>query len=453
MQSTPPAQKRAPRVVLAACFVALCLEGYDLTVYGTVVPSLLAYEPWGLTPAGAGRLAAMAVAGMLVGALAASMVMDRVGRRAMLIACVTLFSVATGVSAIVDTPGQFGVLRFVTGIGAGGLMPAVVALVVEFSPPRRRSWNSAIVFAGVGVGGALAGLFSMWLVPDHGFRIVFAIAAAPVIIVLPFLLLALPESPAHLLSRGRIDEAQRVAARYGTPPPLETRDAVAGTREDTSKTDRRSAIAAILGSKYRRATVLFWLTTFLCLLVLFGTSAWLPTLMRESGYGLSSAISFLLVMSLGATVGTLAVSPLADRFGSKPVVSAGFFAAAVALALLAVHPPTPVVYVLVALAGLGSTGTQVLLNAYVGAYYPTSARATALGLSLGIGRLGGIAGPLLGGMILTDLSSVGQFLAFAVPAALGGLLVLAVPAVRTEESSPNDATESASVGGDAATVR
>lgn len=453
MQPTLVVRKRAPRVVLAACFVALCLEGYDLTVYGTVVPSLLVYEPWGLTPADAGRLAAMAVVGMLVGALAASVFMDRLGRRTMLITCVTLFSAAMGFSAFVQTPEQFGVLRFLTGVGAGGLMPAVVALVVEFSPLGRRSVNSAIVFAGVGVGGALAGLFSMWLVPDHGFRIVFALAALPVIVVLPFLLVVLPESPAHLMSRGRVDEAERIAIRYPTELPSEERCATAGEPGDVSKNVGRSAVLVVLGSRYRRATVLFWLATFLCLLVLFGTSAWLPSLMRESGYGLSSAISFLLVMSLGATVGTLAVSPLADRLGSKPVVSAAFFLAAAALALLATHPPTVVVYALVALTGLGSTGTQVLLNTYVGAYYSTSARATALGLSLGVGRLGGIIGPPLGGMVLTHFSSAGQFLAFAVPAAIGGVLVLAVPAASVEESSPNRAMDVPSVGEDASPMR
>jgi AAHS family benzoate transporter-like MFS transporter len=183
----------------------------------------------------------------------------------------------------------------------------------------------------------------------------------------------------------------------------------------------------VFGRRFIVATVLSWVAMFLCLLVLFGANAWLPALMINAGYGVGSAFSFLLVLNLGAAVGTLGASFVADNVGSKPVIAATFLAAAVSLGLLALHPPTIVVYLLVAVAGVGTTGTQILLNAYLGGYYPTRARATGLGLALGIGRLGGVIGPIYGGYILASgVAPEWRFYAFAIPAALGSLVILLV---------------------------
>lgn len=427
--------RRTPAAVLALSFAALTLEGYDLIVYGAVAPSLLDHHEWALTSERVGYLGSLAVFGMLVGALVAGALTDRIGRRRVLIGGVVTFSVAMGLCAVAPSPGQFGFFRFMVGVGAGGLMPTVVALLLEYSPAHRRSLNTALAFAGVGIGGALAGILAVVLVPAYGFRIMFALGLAPLAVVLPLMLRYLPESVEFLRVTGRSEAAAAVARRYDlhvAGPLSQEQDPV------TVDSPSRAGVRAVFAREYLVGTLLFWVATFLCLLVLFGANAWLPALMVKAGYGLRTSVSFLLVLNLGAAAGTLAASPVADRVGSRPVVAGAFLAAAASLALLALHPPAVLVYVLVAVAGVGTTGTQILLNTFVGSYYPTRSRGTGLGLSLSVGRLGGVLGPTYGGYLLaSDVAPAWYFYAFAIPAVLGSVVIAAVPVVGADPLAAN----------------
>lgn len=419
--------RTASGTVIGLCFLVLVLEGYDLLMYGTVVPSLLTYQPWGLDAPTVGVLGSLAAFGMLFGALAAAGVGDRFGRRRTIVVSVAVFSVAMAGCALAPDPQIFGVFRFLVGLGAGALMPTAVAILVEFAAPDRRTRTAALGFAGVGVGGMLAGLLALWLVPEYGFRAMFIAGALPLVVVLPLLVRSLPESPAFLLASGRRVEAEAVAAEHGI--------ALVHVEADGAEQDISQGLRALFADGRAAATVLFWIATGLCLLVLFGVASWLPALMTAAGYGLSSSLSFVLVLNGGAVVGALAASTLADRWGSKPVTTAGFGAAAVSLALLSVAPPTWAVYLLVAVAGFGTTGTQVLLNTFVATYYPARVRTTGLGMSLGVGRLGAIIGPTYGGLLVAGgLSLSWQFYAFALPAAVGGLAAGLVPLRRSAAS-------------------
>jgi AAHS family benzoate transporter-like MFS transporter len=155
--------------------------------------------------------------------------------------------------------------------------------------------------------------------------------------------------------------------------------------------------------------------------------------MRQSGYPLGSSLRFLLVLNLGAIVGALVASTLADRLGSKVVTTVAFALAAGSIYALSTDPAAFALYLLIAIAGLGTVGTQILVNGYVATHYPAGSRATALGWSLGVGRLGAIVGPLFGGWVLdSGLSLDWNFYGFAVPAVLGALVIAAVPRIGRE---------------------
>jgi AAHS family benzoate transporter-like MFS transporter len=292
--------------------------------------------------------------GMLVGALAAGSIADRWGRRRALITAVALFSAAMGCCALAPSPETFGATRFVVGVGAGVLMPTAASVLIEFSRLDTRARTVALGFVGTSVGGIGAGLLSLWLVPAFGFRAMFAAGMIPALVILPMMVRYLPESPAFLTSQGRTDEAQRISTHYGLEEAAES----AGG--DTKSTDR--GIGALFAANRARVTLSFWVMTLLCLLVLFGVATWLPAVMRSAGYPLGAALSFLLVLNVGGAVGALGGAYLADRFGIKLVTSIGFLCAAVSLALIATTPPIGIVYVLVLVAGMGTTGTQILLH-------------------------------------------------------------------------------------------
>ncbi|AYJ51731.1 MFS transporter [Rhodococcus sp. P1Y] len=413
--------------------MALTLEGYDLLMYGTVVPSLLTYEPWNLDPATVGVLGSVVGVGMLFGALAAGSIADRWGRRRTLIAAVTVFSAAMGFCAVAPSPEVFGVARFAVGVGAGVLMPTAAAMLIEFSGQESRARTVAMGFVGTSVGGITAGLLSLWLVPPFGFRAMFAAGMIPALFILPLMVKYLPESPAFLTARGQAEAAKGISKRYGLEQPHN-----ASTVQESS--DR--GLKALFTANRARVTLTFWAMTLSCLLVLFGVATWLPALMRSAGYPLGAALSFLLVLNVGGAIGALGGASLADRFGIRPVTVIGFICAAVSLTLLTTTPPIGIVYVLVLFAGVGTTGTQILLNTFIGGYYPASCRTTGLGIALAVGRLGAIVGPTYGGLfVAAGAGTTTQLLAFALPAIAGAAVTVSVPAgrrIRSKASSTSD---------------
>jgi AAHS family benzoate transporter-like MFS transporter len=412
------ARSRAGLWVVAICFVTIVFDGYDLIVYGAVVPSLLKNPDWHLTAGQAGAIGSYALTGMVIGTLLVGALTDIVGRRRIMFASIIWFSLAMGATALAPSPEVFGILRFVTGLGLGGVVPTAIALTVEYAPPHRRNFNNALMFSGFSLGGVLAAVLAINLVPTQGFRIMFLIGMAPLVLVLPLAWKYLPESVSFLQARGRHDEAAILAAKYGVQP-----EPVAA--ETSSKW---SALAVLFGRKQLAATILFGLASFFGLLLVYGLNTWLPQIMRQAGYPLGSSLRFLLVMNLGAIVGALVASTLADRLGSKVVTTVAFALAACSIYALSVNPVSFALYLLIAIAGLGTVGTQILVNGYVATHYPAGSRATALGWSLGVGRLGAIVGPLFGGWVLdSGLSLDWNFYGFAVPAVLGALVIAAVP--------------------------
>ena len=412
------ARSHAGLWVVAICFVTIVFDGYDLIVYGAVVPSLLKNPDWHLTAGQAGAIGSYALTGMVIGTLCVGALTDIVGRRRIMFASIIWFSLAMGATAMAPSAEAFGVLRFVTGLGLGGVVPTAIALTVEYAPPHRRNFNNALMFSGFSLGGVLAAVLAINLVPTHGFRIMFWIGMAPLVLVLPLAWRFLPESVSFLQARGRDDEAAALASKYGVQPEPVT----------TEASSRWSALAVLFGRKHLAATILFGLASFFGLLLVYGLNTWLPQIMRQAGYPLGSSLRFLLVMNLGAIAGALVASTLADRLGSKVVTTVAFALAAFSIYALSVNPVAFALYLLIAIAGLGTVGTQILVNGYVATHYPAGSRATALGWSLGVGRLGAIVGPLFGGWVLdSGLSLDWNFYGFAVPAVLGAVVIAAVP--------------------------
>jgi MFS transporter, AAHS family, benzoate transport protein len=178
------------------------------------------------------------------------------------------------------------------------------------------------------------------------------------------------------------------------------------------------------------------------LLLVYSLNTWLPELMLRAGFNAKGSLSFLLVLNGGAVIGALIGSRVADRYGPKPVVSSCFLLGAVSVALLTVNLPLALLLIFVAVAGLGTSGTQTLIYGLVANYYRTNVRGAGVAWCAGFGRLGGVGGPVIGGLMIgAGLSTNAIFWVLAGLAVLGGLLTLAVPAAhRTLRTVPIDPT-------------
>lgn len=416
--------------------VAIVFDGYDLVVYGTVLPTLLAdsSQLGQLDPGTAGALGSYALVGVLVGALLAGAFGDRIGRRKTMLTCIVWFSVGMAATALAHNIGTFGVLRFLTGIGVGGLVETVGAMIAEFAPQGKRNLFNAIVYSGIPAGGVLASIAAITLEDSIGWRGLFWLGALPLVILLPLAFLRMPESPRWLVARGRGADAKAVCDRTGIPMPV----------AEANETGDRVGFAALARKPLLRPTALLGMMSFSGLLLTYGLNTWLPQIMSEAGYNAKGSLSFLLVLNGGAIVGGLIASRVADRTGPQKVVAVTFCLAALSLIVLTAQLPLGVLLTAVAGAGVGAIGTQVLIYGYVSNYYPTTARAAGVAWCAGFGRLGGIFGPLIGGFLLgAGIASSTAFYLFAAVALMGALVTVAVPKRRTSVGAPAATTNDA----------
>jgi AAHS family benzoate transporter-like MFS transporter len=419
-------------VVLAT--LGLVFDGYDLVVYGAVVSTLLR-DPTQLgpvTPAIAGTLGSYALIGVMAGALLAGAVGDRLGRRKVMLLAYAWFSAGMALTAMATSHAVFGWLRFATGLGIGALLATTAALVAEYAPRGRKNMINAITNGGIPLGSLLAAGLAMLLMEHVGWRGLFWIGALPAVTLLPLAWWRMPESVAWLAARGRMEEARALSERTGVdlPLPVATRPAAAAPGEE----DGRVGFAGLFGAHYLLPTLVLGLMSATGLMLVYSLNTWLPEIMLRAGFNAKGSLAFLLVLNGGSLFGALAASRAADRFGPKPVVACCFAIGALALVLLTLGFPLAGLLAIVAVVGLGTSGTQTLIYGFVANYYRTGVRAAGVAWCAGFGRLGGIGGPLLGStMIGAGLALDAIFYVLAGLGVLGAVLTLLVPMARAHE--------------------
>ena len=407
--------------VLIWCLLIIIFDGYDLVIYGVALPLLM--QEWGLSAVQAGLLASTALFGMMFGAMSFGTLSDKLGRKKTIMICVAIFSGFTFLGAFASSPVEFGILRFLAGLGIGGVMPNVVALMTEYAPKRIRSTLVAVMFSGYAIGGMASALLGAWLVADHGWKIMFFIAGIP-FVALPIIWKFLPESLMFLTKKGETAQVAEIVKKISPEQKLnaETRfvlnDVIAGDE---------APLRALFQQGRMFSTLMFWVAFFMCLLMVYALGSWLPKLMIQAGYSLGASMLFLFALNIGGMVGAIGGGALADRFHLKPVLSIMFTVGALALILLGFNSPQAVLYTLIAVAGAATIGSQILLYTFVAQFYPTAVRSTGMGWASGIGRIGAIVGPILTGALLTlQLPHQMNFLVIAIPGIIAALAVFMV---------------------------
>jgi AAHS family benzoate transporter-like MFS transporter len=413
--------------VAPLCWLAVALEGYDLVVLGVVLPALLKEPSWHLTPNTASTIASIGLIGVMIGAATVGTITDIIGRRKTIVWTVVAFSVLTLACAFAPNPVVFGALRFLAGLGLGGVLPTALAMINEFARRGKGSTATTIMMTGYHVGAVASALLGILVVARYGWPWMFVLGALPGVVLVPLMVKYLPESEHFLKVRGGL--ADRAA------------------RPRTQKTNH-NPISTLFHHGMARSTIAFWITTIMGLLLVYGLNTWLPQIMRSAGYELGAALALLLVLNVGAIIGLLAAGRIADKIGNRRATMVWFTLGALFLALLSIKLPGIGIFVSVLLAGVFVFSGQVLVYAYISHVYPTESRGTALGTASAVGRVGAIAGPVLGGVLLTaGLAYPWGFYIFALVALIGALCIAAVnrdPA--PDEPLPDTEEEAAHVG-------
>jgi AAHS family 4-hydroxybenzoate transporter-like MFS transporter len=378
-------------VALLCAAVQMC-DGYDVGSIGWAVPPLT--HAWHLPPPAFTTAFLWSSIGIMVGALSAGPIGDRFGRRPLLLASIAIFGAASLGCAFVGSLGLLAFLRFFTGAGIGGGFAGAATLTGDYAPRRRRALMIMTSFTGALIGGFVGSQIVAALLPQFGWPVIFVIGGVfPLVLVLVMAVL-LPESPRFLAARPKLSPRQRAL--------LERLDIAPGQSAAVDLA-QENPIKMLLGKGFALQTVLLWIIFFCSLMNLFLFVYWLPEVLHLIGLTPAQAVSASGIIPLGGILAVLYLGALIDRFGPERALALHYLAGAVFIALIAlVSMPYAILLAVIFFAGLTIIGSQTGANAACGKLYPARMRTSGLGWALGIGRLGGIAAPVLGGWLLSS---------------------------------------------------
>ncbi|MBI4886695.1 MAG: MFS transporter [Acidobacteria bacterium] len=415
-------------LTIVLCSLVLLLDGFDTQAMGFLVPPIA--EELGIPLSAFGPVLSAGLFGLMIGAMSAGPIADRWGRKWAIVVSALAFGAFSLATPQADTTGELVTLRFLTGLGLGGAMPNVVALASEYAPKRLQPILVTAIFAGMGGGAVLASLVGGALIPVWGWRSVFYVGGMLPIALALVLVKALPESVRFLTARG--DDSARVAAIIRRiAPDLGELPAAAATA-----TPGGVPVAELFSGGRTTGTLLLWVPFFMNLLILYFILSWLPSLLRQAGMPVAAGITAVMVFSIGGIIGALVQGPIMKAFGVFPTMVAEFVVS-LGLVVLAslIFANFQLMMAVTFTLGVSVQGAQAGLNVLSAMYYPTVIRSTGVGWALGIGRIGSIVGPIIGGVMLSMQWTPQQiFMAGAVPAICAAVAVLASGALQGRAS-------------------
>ena len=364
-----PSVSKTSVLTMALCFMVAVFEGFDLQAAGVAAPKL--GPAFHMEPEQLGLFFSMSTVGLLIGAGIGGRLSDRFGRKAVLIASIAIFGLMSIGNALAPSISALMLFRFLTGVGLGGALPNLLALVSESASPKVKNTMLGLLYAGMPTGGSLVSLMSLVGAVDN-WQLVFAIGGIAPLVTVPLMVLFLKES-------AQLKAAKAVKA----------------------STDRQGFVFALFQEGRMARTLILWTAFFLSLLTMYILLNWLPTLLV--GRGLSRPEASLVQMSFNVfgAVASLMTGVLMDRMRLRTVVLISFVTAALGLVLLALAPAVIGISLIVGgVVGWTMSMTQALLYALAPANYPTAVRGTGVGSAVAAGRIGSAVGPLLAGALL-----------------------------------------------------
>jgi len=384
---------------VAVCTFVLVLDGFDAQLINYTAPPMA--ETMHIPVNRFGPIFSASLIGLMLASMATGPIADRWGRKWPVIASVCSFAAFSLATAHVTGFSELWLLRFAAGLGLGGAMPNVVALASEYVPRRLLPILVPIVFVGMPLGGTTAGLASAAIIRHGGWQSMYYIGGALPLVISFFLIALLPESIQFLAEKGEAAPSiRKILARISRETPEPDFETISSSRAR----GRQGVPVVRLFTEGRTAgTILLWVPYFMNLLLIYFTGSWLPALLRGEGMTLAAASTATAFISFGGMFGCLAEGFLIKRGGPGGVLLLQYALAGLFLALLAeMSVPFYVMLVFTFTAGFMIIGAQGGLNALTASFYPTSIRSTGLGWALGVGRVGSIVGPLVGGVFLTS---------------------------------------------------
>jgi MFS family permease len=380
-------------LIIVICFLCNMLDGMDVLIISYTAPAIA--KAWSISPANLGIVFSSGLVGMTVGAIFLAPLADRFGRKPLMIlaalimgSCIYLTSFATDINVLM-------IYRFISGLGIGTMMASTAAITAEYAPVSTRDFWVSTVVAGYPVGAVLTGLSSAKIIAESGWEHLFQLAGIATFLVVPILLFLLKESD-EFKAKAKPEEAK---------------------------------LSALFTSEYKWSTWQLWGALFLSFTTLYFLMNWIPKLAANAGLSMELAIYSGTIFNLGAIVGIPVQGYFSSRFGLKKSIGTLLLITAVLLGIFGLFSGSNLILVVLFFLGFGVQGSFVGLYAVAARMYPTAFRSTGVGWAIGMGRLGGIIGPVLGGLLVgLGFGMAQSFIFFALPSFIAGLITLKISA-------------------------
>ncbi len=372
-------------MVAALGFLVILLDGFDNYTLSYAAPYIL--RNFGIThKAVLGPVFSATLVGTIIGSMSGGYLADKIGRRSIILICCGLIGVPTILVVLITSIQELLALRFIVGIGVGGVAPCLISLATEYAPPRYRATMITVMYAGITVGAAGAGAAGTWLMPSAGWRSMFLIGGISALFTGLLCLLFLPESPSFLLAKDMAKESIRKHAKPNVVPEV---------AEYGGDGNTKLFLTRIFEGRLALVTPLLWIINFCVVMSFIAISSWIPTLLITVNRSPSKAASFGMIFLLSGTLGGMLLSWLIDK-GYIIGLACAFAISVPSVLIISLTEQNDIIlYILVFVAGFSIVSIQFALNAVCSLVYPARIRSSALGIFLVLGRCGGIIGPLL----------------------------------------------------------
>ena len=407
--------------VVLLCTAINMLDGYDVLVMSFAAASVAA--EWQLDSAQLGLLLSAGLIGMAIGAIALGSLADTLGRKQLVHICLTTVTIGMILSAFAQSQLQLLALRFVTGIGIGGMLATLTALVSEYSNDKRRGICMGLLQSGYPLGALLGGIIAAQIIQFADWRSLFLFGGALSAILLPLIVIRLPES-LDFISRSGDSGADGVKTRLLLRFDLsEPQTSMAEDLNPGAGSWRR----CFAPPEVRTNTLLLWSCYLALMFSFYFVVSWTPKLLVDAGLSTAQGISAGAILQAGGLIGALVIGLLGSRYEVNKLASLFFMASVVMILTYGwAEAELTTLMILSAMMGFFLIGAMIGLYTIGPALYDSKSRVTGVGLAIGVGRLGAIVAPFAGGLMLeADLEVSLIYAVFAAP------LVLAAFAVRS----------------------
>lgn len=381
-------------LILILCGVLMILDGFDVQSMSYVAPAIL--QDWNIDKSQLGSVFGSGLFGLLIGSLIFSYFSDKWGRRPIILISTLFFAVCMLATTLVKNLEQLIVIRFITGLGLGAIMPNAMALCGEITPKKQRISMMMLISCGFTVGAMLGGFISAYLIPHFGWQSVFVFGGIAPLFVFLLMFMYVPESLQFMAIKDSNSPRLKKYLTEFYPNQILPDQIIAEKRQNSMP------VKALFEQQRYQFTLIIWVISIMNMISLYFLSSWIPTLAKLVGVPLTHALLLGATLQLGGTLGTIIMGMKIDKIGFFKVLCACFVLATIFIILLGNSTHNMMMFFIATfLVGFTIIGGQPAINAMSANYYPTEFRTTGVGWSLGIGRIGSVIGPVVGGWLMS----------------------------------------------------